>query len=165
VLKFDLLIKGSSITIRKNLLVNCSLCKLPGIALLCILLNTRCEEMFYFQSSGVSLPSFLLLQKVTAQSGIESCASGVLVSKLFIPFIYNCPHFNVFYISSLEILLLTLCRCLLWRLVPLLGFTDWLGQGFFFIFFKLKRNMSFVLTLIFTLHTTFSSFVYIQVSV
>ena len=57
VLKFDLLIKGSSITIRKNLLVNCSLYKLPDIALLCILLNTQCEEMFYFQSSGVSLPS------------------------------------------------------------------------------------------------------------
>lgn len=82
----------------------------------------------------------LLLQKVTAQSGIESCTSGVLVSKLFIPFIYNCPHFNVFYISSLEILLLILCRCLLWRLVPLLGFIDWLWQGFFLHFFFLTQK-------------------------
>lgn len=57
VLKFDLLIKASSITIGKSLLVNCSLYKLPDIALLCILLNTQCEEMFYFQSSGVTLPS------------------------------------------------------------------------------------------------------------
>lgn len=39
----------------------------------------------------------LLLWKVTVQCWIESCTSGVLVSKLFIPFIHNCPHFNVFY--------------------------------------------------------------------
>ena len=56
-LKFDLLIKGSSITIRKNLLAKCGLHKLPDTALLCILLNTQCEDMFYFQSLGVSLSS------------------------------------------------------------------------------------------------------------
>lgn len=56
-LKFDLLIKGSSITIRKNLLAKCDLYKLPDIALLRILLNTQSEEMFCFRSLGVSLSS------------------------------------------------------------------------------------------------------------
>lgn len=126
VLKFDLLlIKGSLITARRNLLVNCSLYRF----FLCWCVQSAkysmWREMSRFQSSRVSLTC--LPQDLT--QGYCSIQFWKLyfrgVSKLiFIPFSYNCPHFNLLYISSLEILLLILCRCLLRGVVLLLVLVD-----------------------------------------